>query len=264
MSHSNDRLNALMAGVSLMGRIAAKKREKAADGAGQVVVVPVAIKYLFKGDIRRELEPMLEEIEARLSWRPQRALSLFDRIYKLGESLLTLKEMEFFAAPQSGELEERLRRLIDHLLTPLEEKWIGDEKNREEESVVARVKELRKAVLPEMIEGSLSDDEGQQRWRQLEDMYLAQQLSLYPSKYIATKPTVDRMLETVDKFHENLTGEDRPHPPTKAIVQVGEAIEIDPKGRRGAAGDPLLLGIEAQLDGMLAALADESRLYDSG
>jgi len=123
------------------------------------------------------------------------------------------------------------------------------------------VKDLRKAVLPEMIDGDLSDDEYSRRWRDLEDMYLAQQLSLYPPRYIASNPTVDRILETVERFAENLTGADQAHPPITTIVQVGETIDVDPKGRREAGDDPLLLGVEKQLETMLGELSGESLRY---
>jgi hypothetical protein len=248
-----------MAGVPFIARAAAKKRAKSGSDGKRVVVLPTAIKYLFKGDLNSEIEPILEEIEARLSWRKQRGLSLLNRVYRLGGSLLTLKEMEFFGESGSGDLTSRLQRLIDHLLQPLEEQWVG---GRAEESVIHRVKNLRKAILPAMIEGDLSQDEWQSRSDQLADMYLAQQLSLYPPKYIASSPTVDRLLETVDKFLENLTGEERPHPPITAVVQVGEAIDVDPRTRRGQDGDSLLAAIEGQLGKMLSELASESRLHE--
>ena len=53
-------------------------------------------------------------------------------------------------------------------------------------SVIGRVKELRKAVLPDMIESTLDEQEMDRRWRQLQDMEFAQQLSLYPPKYVAS------------------------------------------------------------------------------
>ena len=92
LSQANDRLNALMEGVSFIASAAARKRSKG-SADGHVMTVPIAIKYVFKGDLRQAIEPMLIEMEERLSWRPQRKLSLVERIYKLGHSLLTLKEM---------------------------------------------------------------------------------------------------------------------------------------------------------------------------
>lgn len=258
LSQANDRLNSLMEGVSFIASAAARKRSKGSID-GRVMTVPIAIKYVFKGDLRQSVEPMLTEMEARLSWRPQRQLSLVERVFKLGHSLMTLKEMEFLNAPQSGDLDERLARVIDHLLSPLEAEWLD---GASQTSVIARVKELRKAVLPDMIDGELSDTERERRWDQLEDMKLAQQLSLYPPRYIASNPTEDRILETVDRFFENLSGEELPHPPITAIVQIGEPIEVSPKRRRDRGGEDLLVRIETSLNEMLETLAKESTRFE--
>jgi len=259
LSQANDRLNALMEGVAFIASAAARKRSKRSVD-GQVVTVPIAVKYVFKGDLRQAVEPMLIEMENRLSWRPQQKLSLVERIYKLGHSLLTLKEMEYLNTPQTGDLDERLGRLIDHLLSPMEAEWLD---GKSQTSVISRVKELRKAVLPEMIDGELSDIERQRRWDQLEDMELAQQLSLYPPRYIASYPTVDRILETVERFSENLSGDESPHPPITAIVQVGQPIEVSPTRHRDPGGEDLLAKIETSLNEMLDTLSKESTLFEA-
>ena len=261
LSQANDRLNALMEGVSFIASAAARKLNKQQPSRGKVMAVPVAIRYLFTGDFRRTIEPTLADIERRLSWRPQSNLPLIERIHKLGHCLLTLKELEHFGAPQAGELDERLKRLIDHLLCPLEKEWLDGERQT---SVISRVKGLRKVMLPEMIEADLGDDERDRRWRQFEDMDLAQQLSLYPRRYIASNPTVERMLETVERFAENLSGDETPHPPITAIVQVGNAIEVSPVRRRdsNAGGSDLLAEIETQLTSMLEALSTEFHSFE--
>ena len=48
---------------------------------------PIAIRYFFLGNIEQALEPVLEEIERRLSWRPQSGKTIRDRIVKVGEAL---------------------------------------------------------------------------------------------------------------------------------------------------------------------------------
>ena len=50
-------------------------------------------------------------------------------------------------------------------------------------------KVLRMAIVPELAAGELPEPEREQRWRQLADIYLAQQLALYPADYIASDPT---------------------------------------------------------------------------
>jgi 1-acyl-sn-glycerol-3-phosphate acyltransferase len=267
LSQTNDRLNALMEGVSLMARTAARRREKAApDRESSVYVVPIAIRYLFQGDINRTAGPILAEIERRLSWRTQDDLPLVERIYKVGNALLGLKETEYLGEARAGDLSERQRHLIDALLCPLEKEWRNGQR---EDSVINRVKELRKAVVPDMISASevasdkppLSTTELDRRWRQLQDMELAQALSLFPRQYVAANSTVDRILETVERMAENLSGKEQVHAPMKAIIQVGDPFIVASKRDRGADGDPVLNRLEADLSSMLAELSQASRLY---
>lgn len=244
ITRSNDHLIHLMEGTSFIARNAAKTRGE----TGKVVVHPVAIRYLHEGDTSAAIDAVLLDIESRLSWRPRPDLPTLERIARVGRALLTLKELEHLGAQQSGDLADRIDRLIDHLLTPLETEWL---KGKRENGVVARVKSIRIAVVPELAGGELSEAERARRWRQLEDCYLAQQLALYPRDYLA-KATPERLLETVERFDEDLTDDARIHRPIRAIVEVGEAIAVSANRERGAAGDPLMDGVRSQLEAMLA------------
>lgn len=247
VSRTNDRLNPLLEGTALIARTAAKRREKA--GLGHVVVHPVALRYHFHSDLRQAVDPVLEEIEWRLTWQPAPQMPLVERIRKVGQALLTLKEIEYLAVPQSGGLDERLARLIEHLLAPLEEQWgiHGSSTN-----TIVRVKRLRTAIVPTLIAGELSDVDKRHRWRQLADCYLAQQLSWYPPDYLAHDPTPERILETVERFEEDLTDRARIHRPFSARVEVGEPIPIATDRGRESSNDDLLDEIASNLERLLA------------
>ncbi len=255
ISRSNDKLNNLMEGVALMARGAARQRA-AAPVPGRVVVHPVAIRFFFEGDLAAVLTPVLEAIEQRLSWRPQRQLALEARILKIGDMLLALKEAEYLGAPQAGAFGERLLRLIDALLVPLEKEWL---KGRRAEGTVERVKLLRTAILPDMVAGELPEAEQARRWRQLADVYLAQQLHNYPENYFTPAPTPERLMETVERFEEDLTDDVRIHRPIRAVVAIGEAIEVNPVREKSAEGDPLMHEIRRQLEAMLEELKCQRR-----
>ncbi len=255
ISRSNDRLNNLMEGVALMARGAAKQRA-AATPPGRVVVHPVALRYFFEGDLVAALAPVLEEIEQRLTWQPQRQLALTARILKIGDTLLALKEAEYLGAPQPGAFDERLQRLMDALLAPLEKEWL---KGRRAETTVERVKLLRIAILPDMVAGELPEAERARRWRQLADVYLAQQLHNYPPNYFAPAPTPERLLETVERFEEDLTDNVRVHAPLRAVVSIGTAIEVAATREKSADGDPLVAEIRRQLEAMLEETKGQRR-----
>lgn len=255
-TRTNDRLHALLDGIAFIARAGAKKRQK--RNGGQVVVHPIAIKYLFQGDLLRAADGVLSDIEQRLSWRPRPQQPLMERIAKVGIALLTLKEMEYFGAPQSGRLGERLQRLIDRLLGPLEAEWLG---GVQQGGVIPRVKALRVKIMPEMVTGQLSPEERARRWDHLHDVYLAQQISCYPPDYLTSRPSIDRLLETIERFEEDLSGQARIHGYLKAVIEVGEAIVVSPERDRAAAVDPLMVEIEASLNRMLGRLAEESPLF---
>jgi len=156
--------------------------------------------------------------------------------------------MEYFGATQSGEVRERLAHLLDHLLKPLEQEWTG---GRREPDPMTRIKLLRTAILSEMVHGELDEGESARRWRQLADLYLAQQLHCYSGDYLAGAPPPERLLETVERYEEDLTDTARSHPPIHAVISVGEAIEATPTRDRSADSDPISNELRRQLETML-------------
>ena len=211
------------------------------------MIHPVFIRYFFEGDLQQTVTPVIEEIETRLSWQPQNQMPLRERIQKIGDALLALKEVEYFGTAQTGTFRERLHRMIDHLLTPLEIQWCA---SRHDGDVMARVKRLRSAILPEMVTGDLTESERTARWRHLADVYLVQQLHCYPGDYIEN-PTPERILETVERYEEDLTDLARPHCPIRAIITVGDAIEVSATRDRSQEGDPVTAEIRAQMELLL-------------
>ena len=247
ISRHNDRLNALMPGTAFMARTAAKKRADR-DAKTGVVVHPVAIRYHFHGNIEDALSPALDDIEGRLSWRPKHELDLYERITRVGESLLCLKELEYLGSPQHGTIYQRAERLIDDLLEPLEREWLN---GRRESTTVARVKQLRIAILPDMVQCTIDPEERDRRWKQLADMYLAQQLACYPPDYLRSNPTKERLLETVERFEENLHDTCRVYRPMTVTVTIGPPIAVNPVRERGAAEVPLMASLDRQLHSLL-------------
>jgi hypothetical protein len=114
------------------------------------------------------------------------------------------------------------------------------------------------AILPELISGEIDETERARRWRQLADLYLAQQLSCYPPDYIHSRPTPERLLETVERFEEDLTDCTRIHRSLHAIIEVGEALPVSPGRERGGGPDPLMEKIRGQMEAMLECSGKET------
>jgi 1-acyl-sn-glycerol-3-phosphate acyltransferase len=244
VTRTNDRLGTLQEGIAFIARSAAKQRQKLTS-AGRVVVHPVFLRYFFGGNVEQAAGTVLDEIETRLTWRLQKDLSLVERIFKVGEALLALKEIEYFGKPQEGDFQNRLRGLIDRLLGPLEKEYGGGHR---EANTIERIKWLRTAILPNIITGEIAEEERARRWRQLADIYLAQQASCYPGDYLQAGHTPERLLETVERFEEDLTDRARIHSPMRVVIQVGELLEVDPTKDKE---DPLMKKIAERLETML-------------
>ncbi len=243
ISRTNDRLTPMMEGTALIARQAAKKRAKD-NPPKKVVIHPVAIRYEFKFDVNAAADKVLEEIEKRMTWRPSRELPINQRISKVGAGLLALKELEYIGHTQEGTIPERLAKLIDFILSPLEKEWAND---HHDGHAVARVKRLRAAILPDMIKGDITDAECDRRWKHLADAYLAQQLCHYPPDYVAAGAPAGHIMETIERFEEDLNDNVRVHGPVEAIVTVGDAIEV-PTGKDGV---DVMDEIESQIRAMM-------------
>jgi 1-acyl-sn-glycerol-3-phosphate acyltransferase len=254
VTRHNDRLEELMEGPSFIARQAAKRLAKL-EPPGRVVIHPIAIRYSFDGDVEAVLRPVLDEFEQRFSWQPQRHLPLFDRINKIGNALLTLKEVEYLGAAQAGDLFDRAENLVCQLLSRLEAAWsIKDPAG----NVVARVKRLRTIILADMISGKVTPQERDRRWRDLAACYTAQQISHYPRDYLHRNGNLpERIIETVERFEEDFTDKERVIAPLHAVIEVGEAIPVRPQRDREADEDPIMAEVKRQLETMLAGLAAE-------
>jgi 1-acyl-sn-glycerol-3-phosphate acyltransferase len=254
LTRHNDLIEEMMEGPAFIARQAAKRLKKEGK-SGEVLILPVAIRYSFEGDVNASLGPVLDEFEQRFAWQPQMHLSLVERIDKVGKALLALKEVEFFGASRSGNPYERAEQLVNELLGGLESKWkIKDASG----SVIARVKRLRTAIVGEMLARPLTPTERESRWRDLAAVYYAHQMSHYPRDYILREKNLpERVVETVERFEDDFTDRMRKHEPFHCVIQVGEAIPIGTQRIRDPIEDPVMAEVRRQLQTMISELAAE-------
>lgn len=247
ISRTNEQLGELMDGTAFMARAAAKKRA-AMTPPKKVVVIPVGMRYSFQGDVESAVKPVLDEIENRLAFNSGSELPAIERIERIGNALLSLREIEYTGSTQTGSMHDRLDRLIDHILHPLEQEWF---KETRAGNAVARVKNVRAAILPNLTGTTISADERKRLWKQLADVYLAQQLWFYPRGYLTKDSRPERLLETVERLEEDLTDEVRIHRSWHLAMEFGEPIEVDPKRPRGGDGDPLMKKVANSIKRMI-------------
>ena len=251
VSRANDHLGPLMDGVAFMARMAARKAAK--QNRPGVLIHPVALRYVFLDDVEQAVAPFVEEVETRLTWQPDPRRMMSERIERIAEAMLTLKELDHFGHAREGSFDERRKSLIDSLLRPIEREWIvGD---AVDDSTISRVKEIRAAILPKLLDERVSSEEKQHLHRQLNDAYIAQQLHFHSAGYIGPDAPPEHLLETVERIEEDLTDTTRNHGRFKVMLDIGEPIPVpvERDKRRGERNepDPLLEELSARLAAML-------------
>jgi len=229
--HINDRLTPFRDGPAAMALLAARK------GNRPVVCVPCAMKYHYIEDPTPELLRLMDELEGTVLWRPRGDLSLPQRIYRLAEGLLALKELEFLGHTGEGPVPERIARLIDGILRRLDERYDVDSSRS---TVPERVKALRHKAI-EKLESLPEDDPGRRQCGEdLDDLFTVVQAFSYPGNYVSQQPSVERIAETLDKFEEDVLGVTTAtiRGARRATVTFGEPIPVEAgRGKKTAAGD---------------------------
>jgi hypothetical protein len=148
--------------------------------------------------------------------------------------------VEILGEARSGPIRSRIRSLIDDVLQPYERRWFGRPRTGD---VVIRVKDLRVAILPELLRGNLSPQETRERWKVLTNCYYCQTLSLYPEGYLDSGErgavTPERIVETVHRLEEDLTDRVTLRPEWRVHFNIGEPIPAE-AGKKTRGEDPLL------------------------
>ncbi len=254
---TNDRLQDLLDGVSLIARAAAKKRAKV-DEQDLVVVHPVAIKYLPLAPVESLVVPMLNEIEKRLTWEAhsQRTATLVDRTNRAMFGLLCLKEIEYFGHTREGTSFERQMGLIDELLRPSELEYLG---KGGAGPIIPRIKAIRSRIVPELLAATEAAVTRRHLWDQLSRIYLAQQIASYSLDYLQAPSTEARLLETVEQIYEDLTDQQFPVRPLKVIIRIDEAIVVPASRGRGEDKFDLMQLLRTRIESMQSELAKLSK-----
>lgn len=249
--HISDRLTPFREGPATIALSAAKRAKR------PVVVVPAAMKYHYTEDPTPELLRLMNALEEEVFWRPRPDLPLGERIYRLAEGLLALKELEYFGHTASGDLPERISALTDFVLSGLE-KVHGGAPN--DSTTPERIKTLRQRILKQM-ERLPEDDAGRKPYQDaLDDLFLVVQLFSYPGDYVAEEPSIERIAETLDKFEEDVIGDGLRsaaiRAARRATLALGEPIPVEPsQDRRGASAALTALleeRVQSLLDGITA------------
>ena len=107
--------------------------------------------------------------------------------------------------PQFGSIPERTTSLANLILHQKEQRYgIA----RIPDSVPERAKEVRRHMIQQMERTDLDPASQAQIHRDMDDMFFVIQLYSYPGDYVAQKPSIERIAETLDKFEEDVPERD--------------------------------------------------------
>lgn len=270
-NRTNDLLKPLLEGVTFIARTAAKKRAKQAaekkEGSGKVVIHPVGLKYLCIGDAWKWADAQLCQLETVLSWKPAPSTNgsaqLVNRLLKVSEAYLALKEIEHTGKASAGDLRARRDSLIEHLLSKCESRY--DLEIDAGDGVRDRVRRIRTAVATTFFAVAEESHDADPYMRDADDADLAQFLLSFPDEYLLPGQITDtRIVETIQRIQEAIYGKVEETMPMKVVIEVDEAIEVSPERPPRGEKDPLLCQLDDRLRTMLARLSKEARDFENG
>ncbi|TWU57447.1 1-acyl-sn-glycerol-3-phosphate acyltransferase [Rubripirellula reticaptiva] len=258
-NRTNDVLKPLLDGVAFIARTAARRRAK--DSGGQVVMHPIALKYLCVGDTRDWCDQQLSELENRLGWARSTTFSILQRTTRLAEALLSLKEIQHIGTVQPGSLPSRRDHLIERVLD-VSEIRLGV--SRDADGIRGRVRAIRTEIVAQHFAAIKNGKEPlasrDRLARDVDASDLAQDLMSYPNCYMQPDQATDtRIVETIQRMQESFLGRSDIGVPLKVVIQCDEPILIPaekaPRGER----DPLMNRLQERLTIMLESLSAEAR-----
>jgi FAD/FMN-containing dehydrogenase/1-acyl-sn-glycerol-3-phosphate acyltransferase len=230
MYHVGERVLPFHEGPAAIALSAAKHSQRTC------VIVPCALRYYFLADPTPKLHALMEQLERAFFWRPRADLPLERRLFQLAEGALALKELEYLGHTCSGPASERLASLCDNVLTRLEQRYVIEPQSA---GTPQRVTVLRRRALQKLA--GLSDDDPQraQLLQDLDNLFFVVQLFSYPSNYVADRPSLERLAETLDKLEEDILGAPLAavRAATGAVVVFGKPIHVGAGDRKLAAAE---------------------------
>lgn len=242
--HTNDAITPFREGAAAIAISAAKRAER------KVVVVPCGIKFFYVDDPMPHLLSTMEELEKRVFLRPAPQRPLIDRVYRLAEGIVALKELDFFSTTKSGNVKERAASLIDSILTQMETRHGLPSRG----TVPERAKAIRQALIKQIEDESVPTNGAQTHLQQeLEDVFFIMQLYSYPGDYLPANASIERIAETIDKFEEDILGLDLPsvRGRRRVVVRFGEPVEVNAgEGKKASSGE-LTQVLHARVQGLV-------------
>ena len=228
----NDLVMPFKPGVAMLALEVASENRKEERSDRPVIIVPVAIKYQYLEDVMPALDRVASGLEVTL-FGERRSGRLYDRIYAIGVELLTRREQEWgLRSDPAWDVYERLHHVQAFLLESLERRYL--ERVRDD-FPFDRARRLILHVLEELealrVQLDLSAYEQTARTADLQrDLLRAQAAARsvsFADDYLISRPTPERMAETLTKLEREIRGRDVVLPKVKRSAMISISTPVD-------------------------------------
>ncbi len=246
--HTTDYVTPFREGAAGIALTAAKKASR------PIAAIPCAIKFWYTEDPSAELEQAMQSLEQRLHLRTDPSRELVERIHRMAEAALALKELDYLGCTRSGKLRERVGYLAEAVLSAIEARHALAVRDR---AIPARVKVVRQKVIDELEDredaAKAEPSEVAKLAADMDDLFFVMQLYSYPGDYLVEQPSLERLAETIDKFEEDILGLEYPmvRARRRAVVRFGEPMTVERVGERNETSrltDMLRSAVQALVD----------------
>lgn len=256
-NRNNDVLKPLLDGVSFIARSAARRRKRKSNG--NVVIHPIAIKYLCTDDISIWARQRLRIMEQGFGWKTPPELSIAERTRRLVKGAFVLREVQYLGDTGSGTMEERRDVFIAKILKRIETR-IGMVASQE--TTRERVRAIRTEIASQFFRQD-TDHVSEMHFRQdVMAVDMVQEMISYPESYLDNDQVTDtRIVETIQRIEESILGKADCKVPLHAVIQIGEAIRVPAEKAPRGEVDPLMMELKTQLEQMLEKLVCEARPF---
>ncbi len=263
----NDTVIPFQEGVA---QLAFKACEEIAKGDAEesLLCLPMSIKYVYLGNMDREMDESLARLEAALfpaGFTPKERR--YDRLRDISEALLAANEKRHGVKPDPDDSrDDRIQRMKERIVGAIERQL--DVTPRADQDLLDRIRACFNVVDHITQESPPATDydrkllaERQQMARDLcGDLWRVLQFVAIYDGYVRELLTVERFMDVLCLLEMEVFAERRMWGPRKAVVKVGEALDLRDhfaayKADKRAVIRKVSMALESSVRGMLEDLA---------
>ena len=191
-----------------------------------VYAVPVSMKFTYIEDIRDQLRSSLDELARRFETELNPEADFGDELLRISTTALErfLRQRGYSSSEQTSPVDEQIHNAAEQIINSLEEKI--EIQSKPGSGLTERIRRIRSTIHGIRIDPDRKvDHPAATLWA--DEAILALRILGYQGGYMASKPTLDRVAETVARLREDVHSLTfHPAGKRRCIVQLGNPIDL--------------------------------------